>query len=177
MCSSDLGTNDEMHIVVVDEDGMFSGTKGTVLETYPFISKATDASVNGQSNYYKQVIFEKSKYIYAVDPVDYANTALSWGKPASTAFVTLAATQSSSLSAGTDDVPADANTNYAYGMFSNKEPYDISLVLTGGANTTVQQYVIDNIVTVRKDCVAFISPPMSAVVNRSEEHTSELQSH
>ena len=170
------GTNDEMHIVVVDEDGMFSGTKGTVLETYPFISKATDASVNGQSNYYKQVIFEKSKYIYAVDPVDYANTALSWGKPASTAFVTLAASQSSSLSAGADAVPADANTNYAYGMFSNKEPYDISLVLTGGANTTVQQYVIDNIVTVRKDCVAFISPPMSAVVNNANNEVTGIQS-
>ena len=77
------GANDEIHIVVTDAGGLFTGNKGTVLETFPFLSKAVDASTNGESNYYKQVIFNKSKYIYAVDPVDYSNTHSTWGKTSS----------------------------------------------------------------------------------------------
>ena len=34
------GANDEFHIVVSDAGGLFTGTKGTILETYPFVSKA-----------------------------------------------------------------------------------------------------------------------------------------
>src|SRR5210317_1147198 len=32
------GTNDEVHVAIVDVNGQFSGTSGTVLETYPFVS-------------------------------------------------------------------------------------------------------------------------------------------
>ena len=64
------GANDEIHIIVVDSGGLFTGTKGTVLETYPFVSKALDAVnlFDGSSNYYKQVVFNKSQYVYAIDP-------------------------------------------------------------------------------------------------------------
>jgi len=169
------GANDEIHVVVVDTNGLFTGTKGTVLETYPFVSKASDASVNGDSNYYRQVIFNKSKYVYSLDPIDYSNTASTWGKTSSTTFSTLTTAQVATLVAGADDVPSDANTNIAYSTFSNKETYDISLVITAAANTTVQQYVIDNVVNSRKDCVAFISPPASAVVNNSGNESSAIQ--
>ena len=37
------GSGDELHIVVVDEDGGISGTKGDVLETYDAVSKGSDA--------------------------------------------------------------------------------------------------------------------------------------
>jgi phage tail sheath protein FI len=59
-------------------------------------------------------------------------------------------------------------------LFANKETVDISLVLTGDAATEVQQYVIDNIVTNRKDCVAFISPPKTAVVNRAGNEVTNI---
>ena len=43
-------TFDEVHVVVIDEDGLFSGTANTVLETYGFLSKASDAKdSNGNS--------------------------------------------------------------------------------------------------------------------------------
>mgnify|MGYP003349024266 CR=1 FL=1 len=41
------GSNDEMHIAVIDNAGVFTGTIGTVLETFAFISKASDAVING----------------------------------------------------------------------------------------------------------------------------------
>ena len=37
------GKNDEVHIAVIDEDGLISGAKDTVLETFPFLSVAKNA--------------------------------------------------------------------------------------------------------------------------------------
>jgi Phage tail sheath protein subtilisin-like domain/Phage tail sheath C-terminal domain len=175
--SSVNGSNDEMHVAVIDTLGLFSGTSGTVLETFPFVSKASDAvNLNdGSSNYYKQVIFNNSKYIYAVDPVDYANTSTNWGTTSSGKTFFSPASSTISISGGTDDVVSDANKISAFQLFSNKETIDISLVLTGDASVVVQQDVIDNVVNSRADCVAFISPPQSAVVNQSGNETTNIQ--
>jgi len=59
-------------------------------------------------------------------------------------------------------------------LFANKEDTNISLVITGEANTLVQQYVIDNVVNSRKDCIAFISPPTSAVDTVSTNQVSGI---
>ena len=161
------GLNDEMHIVVIDTAGLFTGSAGTVLETYPFVSKATNATVNGTSNYYKQVIFNNSKYVYAVDPVDYANTSATWGQTNNTTFRQLFTVQTVNLSAGQDVTPTDGNIESGYSLFVNKDTLNISLVLTGNASANVQNYVISNIANGRGDCVAFISPPLSSVLNQS----------
>lgn len=176
------GSNDELHVVVVDEDGLLSGAAGTVLETFPFVSKASDASLNGGTNYYKQVIFNTSNYIYAIDPVDYSNTNATWGtSAANTTFATPATNQTVSLSGAADEVPATGDLELAYDQFANKDYIDISLVLTGDADVTLQQYVIDNLanpdplVDCRRDCVAFVSPPKTAVVGQSGEESANIQ--
>ena len=168
------GSNDEMHIAIIDTGGLFSGTQGTILETFPFVSKASDASINGSSNYYKQVIFNNSKYVYAVDPVDYANTNATWGKTANTVFAKVT-NQLVNLAGGTDVVPTDSDLQTAYTLFENKEQVDISLVVTGDASVAVQQFVIDNVVTPRADCIALISPPFTAVVNQAGSETTNIQ--
>jgi len=174
------GSNDEMHIAVVDTNGKFTGIAGTVIETYPFVSKASDAAVNGASNYYKQVIFNNSKYIYAVDPVDYANTHTTWGTTAAgktfDRVVSVSGTKSVSLAGGVDSTPAASDLQTAYDLFANKETVDISLVLTGDAAVATQQYVIDNVVNARADCIAFISPPQTAVVNQSGSESTNILS-
>ena len=165
--SSLNSSNDEIHIVVVDSGGLFSGTKGTVLETFPFVSKGIDAANlnDGSSNYYKQVVFNKSQYVYAVDPPSYSTTNTSWGKlTANTNFIQLASTQTMQLYGGADGTITDGDLITGYNLFTNKEQIDISLVLTGDASVTVQQYVIDNISNQRADCVAFISPQQSQFV-------------
>ena len=66
--SSQGGTYDELHVIVVDEDGKFTGTQGTVLEKFAFVSKASDSKdSSGNSNYYKNVISAQSKYVYWMD--------------------------------------------------------------------------------------------------------------
>jgi hypothetical protein len=170
------GHNDEMHIVVVDRGGEITGAAGTVLETFAFVSKASNASINGASNYYKQVIFNNSAYVYAIDPVDYNNTNSTWGMPAAgTTFASPATNKLVTLSSGTDVSPTDGDIESAYDLFANKESVDISLVITGDSSVTVQQYVIDNIANSRKDCVVFISPRQSDVVNQNGDETSNIE--
>jgi len=175
------GSNDEMHIVVIDRGGLFSGVVGTVLETFAFASKAIDAKSNGLTNYYKQVIFNNSKYIFAVDPVDYTNQVTTWGKTASTTFTNPPTNVLTSLAGGSDAAPANSNLEMAYDLFQNKELIDISLVLTGDADSTVQNYVIstignpDPLVYARRDCVIFISPPLASVLNQMGEEVTNIQ--
>ena len=171
-------TNDQMHIIVVDTGGLFSaGVKNTVLETYAFVSKGSDAKdPYGNSNYYKNVIFNQSKYIYAMDPVNYATTSTTWRNTlaSGTNYATLASPVTLAMVNGADDTPLDAALITGFGYFTNADEVDISLVLTGAADTTVQQWVIDNLVTFRKDCLAFLSPPVSAVVNQTGNEVSNI---
>jgi hypothetical protein len=174
--SSVNGMDDEMHIVVIDQDGLFTGSAGSILETYAFVSAASDAVINGVTNYYKQVIFNNSKYVYALDPVNYATTSSTWGKTAAgRTFATPATNQYINLSTGTTVAPTDGNVESSYDLFANKENIDVSLVLTGGHSVGVQQYVIDNIAVGRADCVSFISPRYSDVVNKPGSETGNIQ--
>ena len=60
--------NDELHIAVIDEDGLWTGTAGTVLETFAFVSQAADAKkTDGTTNYYRDVINSQSEYIWWID--------------------------------------------------------------------------------------------------------------
>jgi len=170
--------NDEVHIVVMDTGGLFTGAKNTVLEVFPYLSKGLNATDSlGNSNYYKNYIFNNSKYIYAVDPVSYATTSSTWGQPlANTSYATVSTAQTFTLGSGSDAATVDGDRITSYGQFTNADAVNISLVMTGGHSTTVQQYVIDNIANSRKDCVAFVSPPSSAVVNQSGSEVTNIQS-
>ena len=77
-----LPLRDEFHLVVIDEDGEFSGIKGSVLETFGYLSKASDARDDqGNSLYYINVINQGSNYIYATKKQLISNG--NWGTPAS----------------------------------------------------------------------------------------------
>ena len=171
---------DEVHVVVVDSKGLVTGTKNTVLEVFPYLSKASNGTDPlGNSNYYKNYIFNNSNWIYAVDPPDYANTNSTWGLPlANTSFATFSNTATVpitfTLSGGNDTGPTDGNLVNAYSLFSNSDEINISLLMTGDASNTVQQAVID-IADARKDCIAFVSPPSTAVINKSGSETSLIQ--
>lgn len=171
------GANDQIHIAVVDTGGLFSGTKGTVLETYSYLSKAVDSLDSlGQSNYYKNAIFNNSKYVYAVDPVNYATTNGTWGQPAAnTNFVTVGIVNKS-LTGGVDAPVTDADIINSMASFTDTAQTSISLLVTGPYTNTAVQTTAINIAATRKDCVAFVSPPQSAVVNNSGNEQSSVTS-
>jgi phage tail sheath protein FI len=155
------GTNDEIHIIVIDEDGAFSGAQNTILEKFAYVSKASDAKKSdGTNNYYKNVLNARSEYIWWMDHTTAVTGATNWGAAAASAsFKTLTAPLAISLSGGTDDfVATDGELQSAFALFANAEQYDVSLVLAGKATAATATYIINNICETRLDCVAFVSP-------------------
>ena len=62
------GSNDGLHIAIVDDTGTISGIQGNILESHLHLSKAKDSisAVNSpQRNYYKEYLADFSEYIYA----------------------------------------------------------------------------------------------------------------
>ena len=185
--ASDLGCkNDELHVVVVDQDGDITGVAGTVLERFPFLSVAKNAKKgDGTSNYYKDVLKVSSSWIYAGgfhrnSDSDGANdfSGPQWGNDA-----TLAGSQDfkgdvtfgtgtnqwsfdggvTSASLGTDDVLR------GFDKFEDKDNIEVDfLIAPQSLNNTAANTVVNDLVStaasVRKDCVVVASPSRSAVV-------------
>lgn len=62
------GKFDEFHIAVIDSSGKITGTPNSILETFPFVSKAKDCrSSDGRSLFWRNVINQRSKYLYVGD--------------------------------------------------------------------------------------------------------------
>jgi hypothetical protein len=161
------GSLDEIHVVVQDTNGYFSSAPGTILETYPYLSVASDAiSSNGSNAYYKTVINGASKYVWWMK---HPTAGANWGGLAQgTAFATLTHPENSTMSGGvSDDILTDAMGVAGYSLFANANEIDVNLIITGGASPTVSNSVISNVAMVRLDCIPFISPQLSDVYNNA----------
>jgi hypothetical protein len=171
------GSGDELHVVVVDEDGGITGTAGTVLEVYDSVSKASDAKTpQGDTNYYPDVIYNKSEYIYWMD---HNTSGTNWGNAAlNTTYTSVTAVSNTSLSGGSDgSAVTTAELKNAYEKFDDAETVDVNLIIAGKGDSTH----IDNLITIaenRKDAVVFASPERSDVVNvtSSETQTNNVKS-
>jgi len=168
------GANDEVHIVVIDTGGQFTGIAGQVIEKFGFASKASDAKDDaGNTNYYKNVITNKSQYIrWLSHPTSngaatYSNANSTWGNTASlTQFSKLAANVTLAIAGGLDGTPVAANVITSYGLFSSAESVDVSLIVTGPLAVTVATSLI-TIAEARKDCMVFLSPAKADVVDNA----------
>ena len=160
------GSLDELHIVVSDEDGVITGTAGTILETFESVSQAFDAkTAEGSSNYYPQVIYQQSEFIYWTDHLatlsdGVTKVGTTFDNTVGDAFVV----SNTSLASGTDDYTATAGEiDAAYQLFADASLVDLSLLM-GGKSTAAKATSVMDIATARKDCVAFISPERADVV-------------
>ena len=163
------GAGDEVHVVVVDGNGDISGVKGTILEKWSNLSRATDAkNESGESIYWKDKIDNSSNWIYVV------NNPLTSGLGSAMAALSTALPRKYDFSGGADGNGESAislgDLAVGYDLFSDAADVDISLLLTGkavgGSNGEgLLNYIIDNICEVRKDCVVFGSPDRADVVD------------
>jgi len=178
------GTGDELHVAVIDVDGRISGAAGTVIEKYAYVSKAADAkNADGSTNYYKDVINQRSEYIRWLAHPNYTGIS-NWGSTAkSNTFTRLSAISSGGfpngirqmdLQDGAQGVPSSGNLRAAYEIFKNDELYDVSLIPMGDANSADSKWVLDNVVDVRRDCLVFLSPDQSNVVYNSAPATNTV---
>ena len=178
------GKNDEIHVAVIDEDGVITGTKGAVLETFPFLSVASNAKKSdGTSNYYKDVLKIQSAWVYAgafhrngaSGENDFSGS--NWGLNATadaqdfksdnaasvtqTEFSFQSGATSSSL--GTDDILR------GFDKFEDTDAIEVDFLiapesLTDVTATTVVNDLVSIAASTRKDCVAVASPSRAAVV-------------
>ena len=168
------GLYDEIHVAVVDEDGEWTGNREEVLEAYTGVSVAKGAKFeDGGKAFYLDRINRRSKYIWhmdhngAGDAYTTAGAAVAaWGAAAGASeWASSGDIVTASLVGGVDgsDV-TDGNKIEAYNYFKNAEETEIGLLVGGESSATVALQLI-SIVEARKDCVAFLSPEKSDVVN------------
>ena len=182
---------DEIHVLVLDEDGLFTGQKNEVLEKYQGLSLCSDATKDdGSSNYYYDVINQQSQYIFinklgdtaglypAADKTVAAATAITSIDDITNVFAndlftgSLASGADGTLGAG--DYTAD---DTGLGLFADSETVDVNLLFVeAGQLTDGDQKLVDNevisIAQTRKDAVAFISAPVDSS-NGLQHQTSE----
>ena len=185
--------DDEIHIVVYDSSGRQTGFDNdvagerlnSVLETFAFVSKHPEASTpQGNSNYYPDVIYRDSKFVYWGDhPTAAIDASGDWGQPlssdlsvqGSSAFNKLTTgvenVDRSTLANGTDDYAVtDGEQLTAYARFDDGEAVDVNLIMAAKATSTLATNLV-TIVEKRKDALVFISPERSDVVGVADSNT------
>jgi len=181
------GSGDELHVVVYDTTGDITGKVATaaggrtagVIETFGNMSKNPNAkTAQGGSNYYPDVIFTQSTFIYWTDHI---SAGSNWGTDTTTAYTSVVPITIDALTGGTDDYALTAGEyELAYDKFADTESIDVNLVLGGrggGAADTASSMdthgtMITALVESRRDCVAFLSPYRAATVGVSLSSTA-----
>jgi uncharacterized protein YerC len=171
-----LGSGDQINVLVLDKDGTLTGTVNTVLEKFEGLSRAEDAKkFDGSSNYYRTVVNEQSKYVWALSRDVSGNTAYTATKTnwnilgSSLAHQTqLADSVNSFHLAGAVSAAPTVSELYANGWskFADADAVDVSLLPMGGASAILAQLVVQNVCEKRLDCMAFVSPAQSDVENK-----------
>jgi len=171
------GSADEVHIVVIDEDGEWTGEENTVLETFAFASQASDAKASdGTNNYWREVVNNGSRYVWATGTpttlTDEGNAA------AGQTFTTVTAAIDYSLTAGNDDnAPTVGELQTGYDIFGDAETIDVNLII--GCSVAAGDAVThaNNLIAIaegRKDAVVFLSPAIADSVNSNTPATSVI---
>ncbi|NBV27424.1 hypothetical protein EBS02_00140 [bacterium] len=167
-------TNDEMHVVVVDEDGLITGVAGQVLEKYDGLSKGSDAKgEQGGSNYYKDVINASSRYVYWTD---HDVAGVNWGNALTgTTYTAVTTPKKYSLAGGSDgNSLTDGNRITGYGYFANKDLVPVNIMIAGQATATVVNTIISDICELRKDCIVCASPLRANAVNNAGSEVTSI---
>ena len=169
-------TNDEAHIAVIDEDGAISGTAGTVLETFPFVSIALGAKTSdGTSNYILNVINTRSQYIWMAG-IATATFGTNAGSAPTTGLdfaAGLAVDVNVSLVGGVNSA-ALGTADFATGFDKFEDPNALAIdfmiapgMATAADHATVVNDMITTAQSIRKDCMVLASPNRAAVVGQT----------
>jgi hypothetical protein len=171
------GSGDQINVLVLDKDGLWTGTANSLLEKFEGLSRATDAKkFDGSSNYYRTVINDQSNYIWAIAAGINSNSDTGTGSK--TDWTRIGAAMSAStfvadgvnslhLAGATSAAPSDSE-RWANGWskFADADAVDVSLLPLGAASATLEQLVVQNVCEKRLDCMAFISPAQTDVENK-----------
>jgi len=169
---------DEVHIIIIDDQGTITGNAGTILEKHLSLSKAKDAEFSvGSPSYWRKYLYNASSYIFGgSQPVGVVTTGFSdsgsaqfqldsdtgWDQDAQDTIFAAAGSNSYALSGGknydggTDLTSAGSLSSglddivSGYTLFENTENYRVDFVLMGSANYAKEsaQALANKIITV-----------------------------
>ena len=176
-------SNDEVHIAVVDSDGEFTGTKGSVLETFPFLSMASDAkNTDGSTNNIQDVINRKSEYIWMPGyPLRLTEgnggTAVTNGKDYQLSGGGVVINYS--MTNGGDGSVGTAQIATGFDKLEDKDQIQVDFLIcpdqtTQSNNVTVVNDLVGIAQGTRKDCIVVASPARENVVGASTPVTSTV---
>ena len=176
-------SNDEVHVAVIDKDGAFTGTRGTVLETYPYLSVASDAkNPDGTNNFVIDNINTRSEYVWMIDfDSNYKNSAANAGTTADSGdnFDNGLTTATNYNFDNGVNSGAFTTTEFLAGfdLFEDKDVVEVDFLIAPGMTaradqTTVVNDLISTAQSLRKDCVVVASPARNDVVNVASASTA-----
>lgn len=184
--ASDAGaTNDEIHVVVVDRDGAISGTRGSVLESFPYLSVASGAiKADGSTNYVVDVVNNSSEYVWMAGFGNRGKFAPKAGQVPTSGkdYATTATAGAGSivLVNGANGNALDAG-DYATGFdqFEDAETILVDFLIAPGMNSrTDHTTVVNDCVAIaqgiRKDCIVVASPARSDVIGNTDPVTASV---
>jgi len=170
---------DNVHLAVIDQDGVFTGTANSVVELYENVSLVDGAQADdGTNNYLIDKLQDSSRYVTVTDAN--AATFISELKAYFTAESTEYLAALDGGTNGSDEATIDqASVRLGYDQFKSAEAVDIALVLMGKAMGTshdaeLANYVVQNVCEARKDCIAFISPAREDVVDAAGNEATNV---
>ena len=175
------GSQDEMHVIVIDEDGLWTGDPGYILEKFAYVSKASDAKrPDGSSNYIKDVLRNESKYVWLGDVTELtdlsvaAGTAAGQPKAGATFQTFDSATASEGVLGGSMGFGANgaaitsAQLQAGYALYATPEIVDVNLIIGGpgvDATDTATGVYLAGLVgqgsSARNDAMVFLSPTLT----------------
>jgi len=193
--SKNGASNDEVHVVVLDRTGDISGTPGSVLEKFEYLSVAKGALTPDNSpNYIADVLNSNSQYIwsgYFGDDSAFGGSALNldsaagWGTVPSLdtarnyglGVALTDAVMTTNLGGGHDGATL-GNSDFlaGYDLFEDKLTTEIDFLIAPSYGTASNGATIVNdltsIATDRKDCIVVASVDKSGVVGKTNSQQS-----
>lgn len=174
--SNNAAQFDELHIAVVDQGGKFTGTVGSVLETFPFVSVGKNAkNPDGTNNFALDVVNTNSEYVWMTG-FDSNHTTASAGTNIDSGDNFRI--PSHNLATSDHDLSGGVNSGAlgtsefltGFDLFEDKDAVEIDFLIAPGMTTTADQTtVVNDLVataqSLRKDCVVYASPARDDVVN------------
>lgn len=163
---------DEVHVAVVDTTGEF-GAKGAVLETFPFVSLATNSKkADGATNYIKDIINTGSSYIWTAG-FDAAFTTAGAGTTADSGddfSLASPAVVEYNLTGGANSATlTSTEVATGYDLYEDVDTVTVDFLIAPGMQTrTLQTTVVNDLVATaaaRKDCVVVAGPARADVVD------------
>ena len=165
----------DVHVIVIDTDGKFTGSANTVVERYTGVSLTDgDQTEDGTNNYLPDVIDQRSQFIDI--ETTFVAKLTTWFNDYAIPFKFTLTNGAN----GDDEADIDqGDLRAGYDLFKSAEDVDISLVLMGKARGTshkgeLADYVINNVCEFRKDCIALVSPDYADVVQNPGDEVTDI---